>query len=164
MGRINRLGANNLNVQTGLYQWIKINGSMTYANSNYRLIITDISIVASDGSTVLSTGGTPYGQSATVGSGSLGEAWDNNAGTSYYVLGAATFWTAYYLPAGMTPKYIKIKNAVSDGGSNTYVYSNASVYSSNNSTNGVDGDWDTMASGLNQTGGSSGVITTWTIA
>ena len=133
------------------WKWIKIYQTESLGEVQY-IVVPEMEIL-NELNENIATGGTPYASSALY---SPSYAFDGIL-EGYYMTpwktvkgGVYHSWLAYYKETGMDAKKIRFyKNNYQ-----YYSFTNAIAYGSNNSTDGVDGDWEQLVSGI--TVGNSG--------
>lgn len=159
IGRIRAVG----DTPQGPWKWVRISGAKQYLSSGtYYLQIAEMEVKLYDGAN-LCTGGTAYADSNAATDADMSyfaaNAFDGNGGTIWSSAkgsSATPSWLAYYKAAGMTFDRIRLLSRAS-------IYPQLGVRDgtlavSNDSTNGADGTWLTLLTGINM----SNSLGTWT--
>lgn len=140
------------------WKWVKVSGPRQFATTKYYLEVAEMEVKLGSGGTDLCTGGTAYADSYLSSTYEPSKAFDNSTSTHWSSVSSTTVqtsWLAYYKSSGMTFDRIRLlsRSSMPELGIRNGVLS-----VSNDSTNGSDGTWTTLLTGINM----SSSVSTWT--
>lgn len=133
-----------------LYKCIKIVGAKQWLSSTYCISLCEIELLNAS-MVKVSTGGSVFAESQYDSSTyAYTNAFDGNTSTSWASAVSSTAgvqtWIAYYKAAGMDVEYLRMFTR--PGSYIVTRFVDATVYGSNDSTNGSNGTWDLLVSGI----------------
>lgn len=129
------------------YRWIKVYGS-PYDASKTRIAITEMEIRDAEGNN-LAVGGTPFGSPVIAQGYEPPKAFDGivSSGTSMYYSNTAPAVLGYHTTSLMPATVVRLATST-DSNHLVYRLKDGVVLGSNDSTNGSNGTWDTLATGV----------------
>jgi hypothetical protein len=150
VGRIRILGDAPSDSLAGPWKWVRISGAKQLSSTGkYFLEIAEMEVKLGSGGANLCTGGTPYADS-DLSSYLAAKAYDGNGGTvwsSAQRASAPTSWRADYKAAGMPFDRSRLLHRAGDY--DQLGVRNGTLSVSNDSTNGANGTWTTIKTGIN---------------
>lgn len=141
-----------------MYKWIKVYGN-TYSESSPGIIVAEMEILDKNRNN-LTTGGTPFGGPTFNTSYPPTKAFDgvvDGAYGSMFYASAKPSYLGYYKESGMDAAFVRL-STTTYADYLTLRLVNGIIYGSNDSTNGVDGTWDVLATNVNM----ASTVGTWT--